>query len=528
MAGYIYNPAENIRQGFQQTQSSLSNIFTQVIAQQQRDYNLAESAFQNIEALKKDINIFGQKNITDKSNQLLKKAGSAIGKDGKLNYEALGEIRQAVSDIKDLKIGYDLGAKEMERRLQLGIASKDDMDSFEKFYKEMTSLMADENLVRNPQDLMTRMSEVYNNNLSAQKIFMKSYLSANPYVPVSKDIIDGNGNKVRFQGEIPSNMMLDDKGNLVPKPPITQVVNGQTVTLDYVDQTLNMLKATDPTKLELMKRSLGSASSFMSEKDVVKYFIDKVPAKVLSTEIKSKAQLDTETNQATITGIGAKYAEKKEKAEIEGLELRNKGQILQNAGQGIQNKIGQMTLDSIEEEKKSSGASNEVFFANPRSMVMPIGTGATDVMGKSQKVSYNPKTGALMVSALKDTKSGSFNIPENASLATTELVPVPVTYRRLDSFKKSVLASALTGIEAAQKPIVRAQIENLFKKAKNGYLFPSVASKLSKRGSLPANVQRVPLSKVRELYESGQISGAKNINDAVEQALSQGIKVTNE
>lgn len=527
MAGYIYNPAENIRQGFQQTQSSLSNIFTQVIAQQQRDYNLAESAFQNIEALKKDINIFGQKNITNKSNELLKKAGSAIGKDGKLNYEALGEIRQGVSDIKDLKIGYDLGAKEMERRLQLGIANKDDMDSFEKFYKEMTSLMADENLVRNPQDLMTKMSEVYSNNLSAQKIFTKSYLSANPYVPVSKDIIDENGNKVRFQGEIPSNMMLDDKGKLVPKPPITEIINGQTVTLDYIDQTLNTLKATDPTKLELMKRSLGSASSFMSEKDVVKYFIDKVPAKVLSSEIKSKAQLDTETNQAAITGIGAKYAEQKEKAEIEGIKARTTGQYLSNKGQTIQNKIGQMTLDSIEEEKKSSGASNEVFFASPRSMVMPIGKGATDVMGKSQKISYDPKTGALMVSALKDKNTG-FNIGEAQSIVGGQVQPVGVTYRKLDSFKKSVLASALTGIESAQKPIVKAQIENLFKKAKNGYLFPSVASKLYPKGTKSNKKDIVPLSTIRELYESGQISGAKNINDAVEQALSQGIKVTNE
>ena len=48
MADYIYNPAESIKQSFQQTQTGIGNIFTQIIAQQQRDYNLAENAFQNI------------------------------------------------------------------------------------------------------------------------------------------------------------------------------------------------------------------------------------------------------------------------------------------------------------------------------------------------------------------------------------------------------------------------------------------------------------------------------------------------
>ena len=528
MADFVYNPAESIKQSFQQTQAGIGNIFTQVIAQQQRDYNLAESAFQNIEALKKDVNMFGQKNITNKANSLLKKASSAIVKNGALDYSVLGEIRQEASDIRDLKAGYDVFAKELERRLQLGIASKDDMDSFEKYYKEITALGADENLIKNPQDMMTRMSEVFNNNISAQKVFMKSYLSTNPYVPVSKDIIDDKGNKVRVQGEIPSNMTIDEKGQLVPKPPITQVVNGQPVTLDYVDQELNRLKATDPAKLEIMKRSVGSASSFMTEKDIVKYFIDRVPAKVVSTEVKDKAQLDIEKNQAIITGAEAARAPERIAAEIEGLKSRNVGQSLSNKGQRIQNTIGQMTLDGLKEDQKSAGASNEVFFASPRSLVMPIGQNASDVMGKSQKISYDPQTGALMTFALQDKKSKQFNISDNFDPSTIALVPKPITYRRLDAFKKSVMASALTGIEAAQKPIVKAQIEKLFNKAKNGYVFPSVAAKFTPVKSLKPEEKRVPLSTIRDLYETGQIPNAKNINEAIEQVFSQGLKVTNE
>ena len=109
---YTYDPSQNIQQGFQQAASGVGNIFTQIIAQQQRDYNLAENAFQNIEALKKNLNIFGQKSITAKANDLLGKTSSAIMKNGKLDYSALGDIRQQVAEIGDLKQGYDVGAKE--------------------------------------------------------------------------------------------------------------------------------------------------------------------------------------------------------------------------------------------------------------------------------------------------------------------------------------------------------------------------------------------------------------------------------
>ena len=42
---YTYDPSQNIQQGLQQAAAGVGNIFTQVIAQQQRDYNLAENAF---------------------------------------------------------------------------------------------------------------------------------------------------------------------------------------------------------------------------------------------------------------------------------------------------------------------------------------------------------------------------------------------------------------------------------------------------------------------------------------------------
>ena len=298
MADYIYNPAESIKQSFQQASAGIGNIFTQVIAQQQRDYNLAESAFQNIEALKKDVNIFGQKNITSKSNDLLKQAGSAILKDGKLDYSKLGEIRQSISEIKDLKAGYDVGAKEYERMLQLGIANKDNLVSFEKFYKELSAKMADENLVKNPQDLQKAMADTYTNNLDSFKMFGKSYLGANPYQKIAQDIKDPKtGALMRVQAELPAGWTVDAQGNRVPLPPKTVVVNGQTVTMDYVDQELARLKSTNPDMLELMKKQAGFAGQTISERDLVKAAIDRVPTTVQASQLKSKEELKSQEYQ---------------------------------------------------------------------------------------------------------------------------------------------------------------------------------------------------------------------------------------
>jgi hypothetical protein len=289
---YTYDPSQNIQQGLQQAASGVGNIFTQIIAQQQRDYNLAENAFQNIEALKKNLNIFGQKSITSKANDLLGKTSSAIMKNGKLDYSALGDIRQQVSEIGDLKQGYDVGAKEYERMLQLGVANKDNLVSFEKFYKDLSAKMGDENLVKNPQDLQKALADSYTNNLDSFKMFGKSYLSSNPYQKISQDIKDPKtGALMRVQGELPAGWTLDAQGNKIPPAPKTMVVNGQQVTMDYADQELARLQATSPEQLLLMRKQAGFAGQNLSDKEIVKASIDKIPMTVQSVQVKSKDEL---------------------------------------------------------------------------------------------------------------------------------------------------------------------------------------------------------------------------------------------
>lgn len=525
MADYIYNPAESIKQGFQQAQSGIGNIFTQIIQQQQRDYTLAESAFQNIEALKKDVNIFGQKTITAKSNELLKQAGSAILKDGKLDYSKLGEIRQGISEIKDLKAGYDVGAKEYERMLQLGIANKDNLVSFEKFYKDLSAKMGDENLVRNPQDLQRAMADTYSSNLDSFKMYGKSFLSANPYQKIAQDVKDPKtGALMRVQAELPTGWTIDAQGNKIPPAPKTMVVNGQTVTMDYVDQELARLKSTNPDMLDLMKKQAGFAGQTMSEKDLVKSFIDRIPTTTQATQVKSQDEIRAQQAQAKKLESDAMFADKINSAQLQGLNLQNRGRQLQNQGQIIENKTNQLALDSLTGDNTISN-NNEIYFPSAKSMIMPIGDKSTDVSGKAQKLTFDPKTGKMYVSALKSASSG-FNIGETQN-DIKEVSQVEIPKSKLASFKKSVLASTLSGVEASQKPIVRKQVEDMFKRAsefkpKALNLSNNLLPKLTLPKSINSAKNAISLSTIKNNIDNLPFD---SIDSAVEFYINKGVQV---
>jgi hypothetical protein len=522
MAGFVYNPAESIKQDFQQAGSGLGNIFAQVIQQQQRDYNLAENTFANIEALKKDLNMYGQKSITSKANTLLGNASQAILANGKLDYSKLGEIRQAVSDIKDLKTGYDLGAKEYERMLQMGLANKENLTSFEGFYKDLSAKMSDENLIKNPRDLQAALADTYTKSLDATKMFGKSYLAANPYQKFSQEVKDAKGNMVRVQGELPAGWTIDANGNKIPPKPVTiQNPDGTTSTVDYADQALMQIRASNPDALVAMRRQAGFAGENMSDKQLVEFYTSKIPMAAQVQQIKSAEELSIQASQATTAASAAKVADELNRLNLQGKKLSNTGQALQNQGQSIENQANRMSLDALKAEGAGAGGDDEVFFTTPKSIVMPIGKGSTDVMGKSQKVSYDAKSGQIFVSALKSKNSG-FNVgEETADVAGVENVAIP--RNKLASFKKSLLASALVGADKNQKPLIKRQIDNIFKKAQFGSVSDNLLNKLTLPNKLKTGEKFITLSDLRELYSQGKYN---SIDEAIQSATNQGLKVT--
>jgi hypothetical protein len=505
---YTYDPSQNIQQGLQQAASGVGNIFTQVIAQQQRDYNLAENAFQNIEALKKNLNIFGQKSITSKANDLLGKTSSAIMKNGKLDYSALGEIRQQVAEIGDLKQGYDVGAKEYERMLQLGVANKDNLVSFEKFYKDLSAKMGDENLVKNPQDLQKALADSYTSNLDSFKMFGKSYLSSNPYQKISQDIKDPKtGALMRVQGELPAGWTLDAQGNKIPPPPKTMVVNGQTVTMDYADQELARLQATSPEQLVLMRQQAGFAGQNFSDKEIVKASIDKIPMTVQSTQVKSKDEI-----RAQELGVKA--------AEFKGANMQTEFDMEMAMKQAQIN-----YYNSRGTAGAATSAPAEYAQGNMYDIDVPTTSGAVAKLsaaplGKNMKLSIGNQQ-AIVTDIAKSKSSGDIwakvlvDKDDNFLLDTSDLTGATQTWRKVKNpevFRKTINRTIEAGGFAKKdKPYAQALVDGVF---------GAPSQNLSKlRGTKPATPKpivpkpaeavTISISKIKDKFGDIVVNGKK-------------------
>jgi len=426
MAGFVYNPAESIRQDFQQTGSAIGNVFAQVIQQQQRDYNLAENTFANIEALKKDLNMYGQKSITSKANALLGNASQAILANGKLDYDKLGEIRQAVSDIKDLKTGYDLGAKEYERMLQVGLANKDNLLSFEKFYKDLSTKMSDENLVKNPRDLQAAFADTYTMNLDATKMFGKSIIASNPYQKVSYDIKDPKtGAMVRVQGELLADWSLDAQGNKIPPKPIT-VTNpdGTVTTVDYADRYLAQLKSSNPEALAAMKRQAGFSG--LSEKQLVEYYTSKIPMTAQAQQVASADELKAKELAVKTAQVNLNYlpAEKE-------LDMKYKQAMINAANRrGIEDNQAAI---SYAQQNIYDDKINLPMLDGKTKRELPV-TGVS--LGKNIKLTMNGQQ-ALVTDVLKSKKTGDIwakvlvNDANDFLIDANNLQGAKFTYRKI-------------------------------------------------------------------------------------------------
>lgn len=439
MAGYIYNPAESIRQDFQQTQSGLGNIFTQIIQQQQRDYTLAESAFANIEALKKDVNIYGQKSITSKANNLLSHASSTILANGKIDYSKMGEIRQAVSDIKDLKTGYDLAAKEFEKNLQLGASTKDDLTSFEGYYRDINGLMNDENLIKNPRDLQVAFAKVYTNNLDDNKKFIKTFGSIAPYTPIKKEVDNAKGGKTLVQVEAPQGWEVGENGANMPTMYSIANPDGSVSQIPYLTYITEKIKAQDPTLIPLMREKAGLGAKNLTDEQFIDFNIkNKIKIPTTIVESKSAAQISREKDLAEQEAFQTSTMKEKYNLErqltLSGIAENNaqrRKALSEIGGGGGIPPLGGNTLSTygieVSPQGKSVdfGAEVKISVSDPQNpnIVVPfkatglrtLANGKQEVVGYSATGSINESTGEIIFGTKKTfypyTGAGEKSLP---------------------------------------------------------------------------------------------------------------------
>lgn len=464
--GYIYDPSKDIKQSFQSATKGVTDVFGHILAQKQRDFALAEDAFTKIEDLKKNLNRFGQKQVTDQANSVLKEVSSMIKENGKLDYNQLGQIRQKISNIRDVKNYYDQVPEMYKEYLNLGVQNKDSLTSFENFFSKLNTTIQRPDLVGNPDALQKEMANLYTNSLDAQTLVDKTYAKLRKPEDFSLQDYDKKGNLVSYQGKnIPSGWRLDAKTGKW-NPPMVEVkdANGNPVInpttglpekMDYVQEYLNYLKTSSPETLEILRKKSPIVASMDNQGDyaIAKHYLDNIPKNVGIKIDKTSDELRGAKAKATEAEVEAKYAEQKAKAGIaRDWAYVNKAN---NMGEGIDVTQVEDGLSKFRLKTTTGKSIPMTGYDIGKNLKVNIGDKQILVNG----VAKSGKSGDIWVQALVD-KSGQLVLDEN------NLQGASLTWRKVPNaseFKKSLINTIdAGGINAKQRPKTKAFLEGVF------------------------------------------------------------------
>lgn len=315
---YLYNPSETIGKGFSQIQASMGNVFSQIIAQKQNDYNVAEKTFENINALTDKLGEYGQEEITSKTQNLLSNAAKSIIKDGKLDYSQVGKIRNEVGLIKNRKAAIEAGTQMYKEMAQTALATKDDLLNLS------TTLDGMRNVILNPnnlsaEDMGRQMQAVYQKNINTTKaasdIFSRiapaseyatTYTKDGAEYQVAGTKVSGfERNHATGQWQTPPPVQVKDaNGNVILNP------DGTPKTKTYLEAMTEAFKQQGAPILNAIKAQMGENSVFQTDEQIVNGYLQQYLQNKNTVQkdlqAKSKTQLETEQSNLNISKIQEK------------------------------------------------------------------------------------------------------------------------------------------------------------------------------------------------------------------------------
>ena len=489
---YTFDPSADIQRGFQKAGAGISDIFSHLVATQKRENEVADKMFQNIEALKKDVNIYGQKVITDKTNALLKDAAKSILDGGKLDYSQLGSIRQRISDIADDKKKYELGAELRKEYMQLGIANKDNITSLERLIKDVTAPLMDPN-IKNATDLQAAMQSAYDNNLNLDRIGVKSVLSILPKETIKAYGKNGKGDIVNYEIDAVKGSKYDINTGKVIGPDAQKV-----------NELIGTMKAQMPTYFEDYRKRIGVNEDILPDSVIANRLISQIATP------RGESLVQTETSQ------------KLEKAKLKGQEIENqfapeanrakinltKAQEWQiynpqdkkptfNYGFGNRTKDNVNSFLSISETgpkivngKAVGTGSMEFTLSNPLVMNMPgvrLQGGKGAQMPEMQVTSFKKEGGKYYVTGFPKGKQETDIMSTDLTAGTVNKKPIVVT---LDQKGFNSMINRMKGMSG------ETQAENL-----NTLQRMQLLNTKAEAGRISSD-KRIPMSRIEEAAQS--------------------------
>lgn len=491
---YTFDPSADIQKGFQKAGAGIADIFSHLVATQKRENEIADKMFQNIEALKKDVNIYGQKVITDKTNTLLKDASKVILEGGKLDYSQLGSIRQRVSDIADDKKKYELGAELRKEYMQLGLANKDNITSIEGLIKGITAPLMDPN-IKNATDLQAAMQDAYDKSLNLDRIGVKAITSIIPKETIKAYGTNAKGDTVNYEFDALKGSTYDLKTG--------KIIGPDAATVSALTTTM---KAQMPEYFDNYRKRLGVNEDILPDNVIANNLIKQIGTPRGESLVQTNVSKQKEEEQLTALKTENKFAPAEKQASIDLKRAqtyatlnppeKSKGMVF-NFGGGNRTKENVNSFLSITETgpkivngKATGNSSMEFTLSNPLAINMPgvrLQGGKGAQMPEMQVTSFKKQGGKYYVTGFPKGKQEAGGIPTTLEEGTVNKKPIVVT---LDQKGFDSMLNRMKGMAG------ETQAENI-----NTLQKMQLMNTKAEAGRISAN-KRIPMSNIEQAAQA--------------------------
>jgi len=372
---YIYDPSQQIRKDLGNAADTVAQGFQNVLDKKKQDYEFVSKTYEDLELIKKDLNLYNNEIITKKSNALLEEAASSIKEKGKLDFSKLGEVKMKVKELADAKRNSDLSVKAADEVIRLMQQNASNMRDVTGTYSEIISSLKDEKNLFSPKNMYESAMTKYRDGLDYVKIGQNKLqdLIKNGNL-VSTTYVNKRGDLVEAKGVVPKGFQFNKESGAVV-PVIQKDQNGNTVNPSEVIAR-NLFT---PEQLEGYKKQIIGAGVMFNDNpfDYISDFVnssfsnavgEKVikPAETLQKERDQslKAQEDIKKLQDYNSPENVELRRKQAEADIKRKETQSQASII-SASAAAQNASTNSARLNAQIEGKIGNNSNSIDTETP-------------------------------------------------------------------------------------------------------------------------------------------------------------------
>ncbi len=207
---YIHNRGQQIREDFSKANAGIAQGFQALIDDKQKSYDFIVKQNEDVELIKKDLNMYNNDVITKKSNDLLKDTASAIKANGKVDFAKMGEIRRKTAELATAKKNSELSVKAADEVIKLMAQNAPNMKDVTGTYAKIMGSLKDENNLLSPKNAYEEAMKQYRDGIDYIKVGQgRINEQLKMGTPIATSYVNSRGDLVEVKGVIPQGYEFD-------------------------------------------------------------------------------------------------------------------------------------------------------------------------------------------------------------------------------------------------------------------------------------------------------------------------------